>query len=86
VQEEIQRNTRDGVIFKAEEEDNFSLVGKGKKAQSKLEFNQNNGKKKDLNKIKCFHYHEFGHYATKCLHKKSNNKPSGGARHEALSS
>ena len=34
------------------------------------------GKNKDLSNIKCFHYHELGHYATKCLHKKANKKPS----------
>ena len=48
--------------------------------------NQNNDKKKDLSKIKCFPCHEFGHYATKCVHKKSNKKPFGGAGCEALAS
>jgi len=27
-----------------------------------------------LSKIKCFHYHEFRHYATKCPHKKESKK------------
>ena len=49
VQEEFQRNTRDGTSSRAEDEEKFSLVGKGKKGkgkktQRKLESNQNNGK------------------------------------------
>jgi len=60
--------------------------GKGKNAQSNPKSIQNNGRKKDLRKIKCFNYHEFEHYATKCPHNKSNRKPSGGARGEALAS
>jgi len=35
------------------------------------------GKKKDLSRIECFHCHELGHYATKFLHKKIRKKPSG---------
>lgn len=59
------------------------MVGKGKKekgnkTQRKPESNQINFKKKDSSKIKCFHCHEYGHYATKFLHKKSRKKPSGG--------
>lgn len=30
--------------------------------------------KKYLSKIKCFHYHEFGHYATKCPNQKESRK------------
>lgn len=60
--------------------------GKGKNTQKKSESSQNNGKRKDLSKIKCFNYHEFGYYATKCLNKNSNKKPSGGAISEALAS
>jgi len=72
VQEEFKGNNKDGTSSKAEDEENFSLVGKGKKGkwkktQRKPESNQNNGKKKDMNKIKCFHFHEFENYATKCL-------------------
>ena len=46
----------------------------------------NQGKKKDLSKIKCFHCHEYGHYATKCLHNKFGKMPTGGARGYALTS
>jgi len=52
VQEGIKRNTRDGVSSKVEDEENFSLVGKGNKGkgnkiQRKPESSQDNGKKKD---------------------------------------
>lgn len=43
-------------------------------------------RKKDMSKIKCFHYHELGHYATKCLHKKAGKKPSGRAAGESITS
>jgi hypothetical protein len=59
--------------------------GKGNKSQSKAESSQG-GKKKDLSKIKCFHCHEFGHYAMKCPHKKESKKTSGGEVGEALAS
>lgn len=89
VQEEIKRYTKDGTSSREKDEENFSLVGnkgKGKKIQRKPKSNQNNGKKKDLSKIKCFHYHEYGHYATKFFNKKSNKDPSRGAGGEALDS
>ena len=59
--------------------------GKGKSSHSKLDSSQGS-KKKDLSKIKCFHCHEMGHYATKCLHKKADKNPSGGVAGEALAS
>lgn len=40
---------------------------KGKKGQGKDEsYHKGQKKKKYLSKIKCFHYHQFRHYATKC--------------------
>lgn len=65
------------------EEENFPLAGKGmkskrKKAQGKVKANQNYGKMKYLNKIKFCHRHEYGHYATKCPHKKSSKKRTTG--------
>lgn len=79
VQEVIRRNTRDGVTSISNEEEYCSLVCKGKnsegmEAQGEAESNQNNGKKKELSKKKCFHNHEYGHYATKCPHKKSRKE------------
>lgn len=78
VQKEIRRNTRDGVLVRIDDEENFAFAGKGKKAkgkkaQGKIESNQNGGKeKRDLSKIKCFHCYEFRHYATKSPNNKSN--------------
>ena len=39
-----------------------------------------------MSKIKCFNYHEYGHYATKCSHNKYTKKPSRGVVVEALAS
>ena len=70
VQEEIRRNTRDRSSSKHDDEENCALAGKakkgkGNKSQSKAGSSQG-GKKKDLSNMKCFHCHEFEHYATKC--------------------
>ena len=37
---------------------------------------QEKRKKKNLSKIKCFHYREMGHYATQCLRKKNKGESS----------
>jgi len=37
-------------------------------------------------KLKCFHFHELGHFATKCPLKNSKKKSSGGAIGESLAS
>ena len=89
VQEETQQNTKDGSSSKHDDEENHAFAGKvekwkGKSFHSKSYSSQ--GFKKDMSKIKCFHCHELGHYATKCLHKKASKKPSGGAASEALAS
>lgn len=55
------------------EEDNLALAGKvkGKKGKGKTENSQKgDNKKTDLNKIKCFHCHTFGHYASNCPNRK----------------
>ena len=57
--------------------------GKGKKFPSKCEAK---GKKQDLSKVKCFHYHEHGNFATNFPQKKNNNKFSGAIAREALAS
>ena len=59
--------------------------GKGKKSQSKADLSQG-GKKKDLSRMKCFHCHDFRHYATKCPQKKVGKKIVGGEEGEALAS
>ena len=57
--------------------------GKGNKFPSKSEAK---GKKQDLSKVKCFHYHEHGNFATNYPQKKKNKKVVGVAAGEALAS
>jgi len=75
---------------KGKEEEKFSLVGKGKKgkgkkSQTKLESSQG-GKKNDFSKNKCFHCHDYRHYAMKCPEKKVRKMTLGGVAGEALAS
>jgi len=56
-----------------------------KSSLSESDSSQGN-KEKDLSKIKCFHCHEMGHYATKCPHNKAKNKSLGGLAGDALAS
>lgn len=90
VKEEIRWNTRDGTSYKEEEEE-FSLVNKGRKVNGKNSQGETNsiqeGKRKDLSKIKFFNCHEFRHYAMKCPHKKESKKePAIKVEGEALDS
>ena len=39
-----------------------------------------------MSKVKCFHCHEHGYFATNCLQKKRNKKDGGSAVGEALAS
>ena len=57
--------------------------GKGKKFPSKYEAK---GKKQDLSKVKCFHCHKHGHFATNYPHKKKKKKDARAAAGEALAS
>ena len=88
MQEEIRQGTRDGSSLKNEDEENCALAakarkGKGKKHPSKSEAK---GKKQDLSKVKCFHCHEHGHFATNCPQKKKNKQAAGSIAGEALAS
>ena len=87
MQEEFRQNTRDGSSSKSEYGEHCDLAskvrnGKGKKFHSKSE--SRNGKKQDISKVKFFHYHEHGHFATSCPQKKKNKKTVGYEAGEAL--
>eukprot|EP00253_Pinus_taeda_P002035 PITA_02035 len=85
VQKEIKRNTRDGSSSKASDEENCILAAKAKKGKNKKASHSGaKGKKKDMSKVKCFHCHQHGHYATNCPQKKKNKQAAGSATGEAL--
>ena len=67
VQEEIRRSTRDRSSSKNVDEENCALDAKERK-KSKKNASQSGakGKKQDMSKVKCFHCHQHGHYATNC--------------------
>ena len=87
MQEEIRQTTRDGSSSKASDEENFALDAKAKKGKRKKASQSGvKGKKQDMSKVKCFHCHQHGHYATNCPQKKKNKKVVGSAAREALAS
>eukprot|EP00253_Pinus_taeda_P021524 PITA_21524 len=87
VQEEIRRSTRDGSSSKGADEENCALAAKAKKGKSKKASQSGaKGKKQDMSKVKCFHCHQHGHYATNCPQKKKNKQAVGSAGGEALAS
>eukprot|EP00253_Pinus_taeda_P030714 PITA_30714 len=90
MQEEIRRNTRDGASSKTDDEENCALAIKAKKKKGKYSHSKSDyyhgGKEKDMMKVKCFHSHDLGDFATNCPLKKSKKKSSGGVVGEALAS
>ena len=83
-------NTRDSPSSKSDDEENYDLViksrkGKGKISRSKSD-SYHGGKNNDMTKVKCFHCHKMGHFATNCPLKKSREKSLGGAVGETLTS
>eukprot|EP00253_Pinus_taeda_P008723 PITA_08723 len=77
----------DGSSSKASDEENCTLAAKAKKGKNKKASRSSaKGKKQDMSKVKCFHCHQHGHYATNCLQKKKNKQAAGSAAGEALAS
>ena len=63
------------------------MVAKAKKGKCKKASQSGaKGKKQDMSKVKCFHCHQHGHYATNCPQKKKNKQAAGSATGEALAS
>jgi len=89
MQEEIRRSTRDGSSSK-EDEENCALASKAKKGKEKdshpKSISSYGGKKFDKSKVRCFHCHEVGHFATNCPLKKSKMGSKEGFEGEALAS
>ena len=88
MQEEIRQSTRDGSSSKNSDEENCALAAKERKGKSKKNASQSGvkGKKQDMSKVKCFHCHQDGHYATNCPQKKKNKQVARSAPGEALAS
>ena len=63
------------------------MAAKAKKGKNqKASHSDAKGKKQDMSKVKCFHCHQHGHYATNCPQKKKNKQVVGSAVGEALDS
>ena len=84
------RNTKDGSSSKTDDEENYALAIKERKGKGKISRSKSNSyhgsKKKDMTKVKCFHRHKMGHFATNSPLKKSKEKSLGGSVGEALAS
>ena len=74
--------------MKNEDEENFTLDTKSRKGKEKKNRSQSSvkGKKQDMSKVKFFHCHQHGHYATNCPQKKKNKQAAGSTAGEALAS
>eukprot|EP00253_Pinus_taeda_P035408 PITA_35408 len=78
-QEEIRRNTKDGASSSNNDDEEILALaskakkGKGNASQSK---SPQGGKKFDKSKVRCFHCHELGHYASSFPKRKKSEKGS----------
>ena len=74
VQEEIRRSTRDRSSSKEFDEEDCALAANARKGKGKKNASQSgaNGKERDMSKVKCFHCHKHGNFATNCPQKKNN--------------
>jgi len=90
IQEEIRRSTRDGSSSNQDDEENLALVSKARKGKGKdshpKSSSSHGGKKIDKSKVRCFHCHEVGHYATNFPLKKSKMGSKEGFEGEAFTS
>ena len=88
MQEEIRLDTSDGSSSKNDDEEDCALAAKARKGKGKKNASQSgaDGKEHGMSKVKCFHCHEHGHYATNCPQKKKNKQAAGAAAGEALAS
>ena len=90
MEEEIRRSTRDGSSLKQDDEENLALESKARKGKGKASHpksgSSHGGKNFDKLKVRCFHCHEVGHYATNFPQKKSKKASLKGSNGEALAS
>jgi len=90
MQEEIRRSTRYGSSSKQDDEEKLAIASKAREGKGKVShpksISSHGGKKIDKSKVRCFHCHEVGHYATNCPQKKSKKGSSKGSNGEALAS
>eukprot|EP00253_Pinus_taeda_P028440 PITA_28440 len=88
--EEIRRSTRDGPSSKHDDEENLALASKARKGKGKASHSRSSsshgGKKIDKSKVRCFNFHEVGHYTTNFPLNKSKKGSSKGSEGEALAS
>ena len=88
MREEIRQGSRDGSSSKNEDEESCALAAKARKGKVKKNPSQSgaDGKERDMSKVKCFHYHEHGNYATNCPQNKKNTQSARAIAGEALAS
>ena len=76
--EEIKRSTKDGSSTKNNDKENLALASKARKGKGKASHSKSisshGGKKIDKSKVRCFNFHEVGHYEKNCLLNKDETK------------